>query len=69
MYGGNTSIYLIPIGKSSSTDDISYQTPPYLFTVETDAGVYKDCICMLYEVSEQLIDIENGISVLDSDIP
>ncbi len=105
VHGGNTNIYLIPIGKSSSIDDISYQTPPYLFTVETDAGVYEDCICMLYEfsfqsqrkttatyyakgigkilettnffsddintfeVSERLTDIENGISVLDSDIP
>ena len=50
IHDGGMNIYLIPIGKASpNIDDISYQVPPYLFTVKIDSKIYEDCVCLLKE--------------------
>lgn len=48
MLGENDEeVVMIPIGKSLTVNnDYEIACPPHLFTVETQAGRFEDCLCM-----------------------
>lgn len=100
---GTDTAYIIPMGKSldEKNNGVSIQDVTYLFTVITDSGTYKDCVCVMkteegsdttfttfyakgigeiltttnygtnnkntFEVANELISIESGITVSDID--
>ncbi|MBO5598709.1 MAG: zinc ribbon domain-containing protein [Oribacterium sp.] len=46
---GTDTAYIIPMGKSldEKSNGVSIQDISYLFTVNTESGIYKDCICVI----------------------